>query len=175
MKKNKLISAVAAMCAIAAVTAGIAQGSSTGKSTSTSASAHASSSAPGGPGGRPGDGPGGHAVHSVSVVLDKDGTAFVTQTSDSGTVQSVDSGAGTVTIVEGTKSVSYKTLTLSIPADATVMRNGTTSALSAIVAGDRVSVSSSSDGTTVFASDSSFHPEGGAGKAGPGGPPPAQR
>jgi len=100
-------------------------------------------------------------VHSVGVVLDKAKTAFVTQTSDRGTIESVDASAGTITIVEGTKSVAYKTVTVTIPSGATVSLDGKSSALGALVKGDRVSVSSSSDGTFVMAMDSSFRPEGG--------------
>jgi hypothetical protein len=106
------------------------------------------------------------AVHSVSVVLDKAKTAYIEQTSDRGTIESVDSGAGTIAIVEGTKSVTYKTATVDVPSSATITLDGKTSTLSALVAGDRVSVSSSSDGTVVMAMDSSFRPEGGPGMGG---------
>ena len=98
------------------------------------------------------------AVHSVSVVLNGKGDAFITQTTDSGTVQSVDTGAGTITIVEGVKGVTYKTVTLTIPSEATVVLDGKSSSLGSIVAEDHVVVSSSSEGTTVFAADSSFRP-----------------
>ena len=128
-------------------------------------------------------GPGGGAVHSVSVVPNKAGTAFVTLTSDRGTVQSVDSSAGTITIVEGTEKATYKTLTLDVPSGAKVTRDGTTASLGEIEVKDHVSVSSSSEGARVFAMDSSFRPEHGPGMGGPpgmgghpgmGGPPPGQ-
>jgi hypothetical protein len=58
-----------------------------------SSKAHAAS-ASGQPGGRGGTSQ--QAVHSVSVVLDKAGTAYITQTTDQGTIESVDSSAGTI-------------------------------------------------------------------------------
>ena len=63
----------------------------------------------------------GHGVvHSESVVLNRKGDAFITQTTDSGTVKSVDSGAGTITVLESAGSVTYKTVTLTIPGGATI-------------------------------------------------------
>jgi hypothetical protein len=170
MNKKKLISVVVSACAVVGVTAAIAQASSTTHAPSKAKAAQTSGMpGPGGPGG-----PGPRSVHSVGVVLDKAGTAFITQTTDDGTIQSVDSGASTITIVEGTKSVTYKTVTLGVPANASVTLDGKTSSLGSLAAGDHVSVSSSSDGTTVMAGDSSSHPEGGPGMAGAGGPPPGQ-
>jgi hypothetical protein len=88
---------------------------------------------------------------------------FVTETSDSGTIESVDSGAATIAIIEGAKSVTYKTVTVTIPAEASVTLDGKKSTLSALAKGERVMVSSSSDGTVVMAMDSSFRPERGSG------------
>ena len=186
MFRMRLIAMVAAICALAAVTAAIAQGSGTTKSSSakskatTAHGAKASGSAPpGAMGGPDGEmhGPGGGAVHSVSVVPDKAGTSFITLTTDRGTVKSVDSAGATITIDEGTKSATYKTLTLTVPSGAKVMRDGKTASLAEIKAEDNVSVSSSTEGTTVFAMDSSVRPEYGPGRGGPpgmGGPPPGQ-
>lgn len=187
MFRKRLIGIVAAICALAAVTAAIAQGSGTTKSSSAKgkattahgAQASGAQGPPGAMGGPDGDmhGPGGGAVHSVSVVPDKAGTSFITLTSDRGTVKSVDSAAGTITIDEGTKSATYKTLTLTVPSGAKVIRDGKTASLAEIKAEDNVSVSSSTEGTTVFAMDSSFRPEHGPGRGGPpgmGGPPPGQ-
>ena len=81
-------------------------------------------------------------------------------TTDSGIVKSVEASAGKLTIEEGTSTVTYKTVTLSIPSEAKVILDGKTSSLSSLAAGDHVMVSSSSEGTIVFAADSSFHPEG---------------
>jgi len=186
MFRKRLIGVMAAICALAAVTAAIAQGSGTRKSSSAKSKttrahgAQASGSAPPGAMGGPGGdmrGPGGGAVHSVSVVLDKAGTSFITLTSDRGTVKSADSAGGTITIQEGTKSATYKTLTLTVPSGAKVMRDGKTASLGEIKAEDNVSISSSTEGTTVFAMDASFHPEHGPGRGGPpgmGGLPPGQ-
>jgi hypothetical protein len=170
MKRKRLIGSIAAACAAAALTAGIAEGSGSSSSRSSagtqSSSTSAVSGAPDhhGPGGPGGHGPGGpDAVHSVSVVLNKAKNGFVTETSDSGTIESVDSNAATIAIVEGTKSVTYKIVTVTIPAEASVTLDGKKSTLSALAKGERVMVSSSSDGTTVMAIDSSFRPERGSG------------
>ena len=77
-------------------------------------------------------------------------------------------------MTEEANSVTYKTVTLTIPSGSSVMLDGKSSKLESLAAGDHVTVSSSSEGTTVFATDSSFHPEG-PGHMGPpvggGGPP----
>jgi hypothetical protein len=165
------IGAAVAACAVGGVTAAVVEGAATAKR---AVSAHSASQGPrmagpqaGAPPGIPG---GPHAVHSVSVVLDKAGTGFVTQTTDRGKIQSVDASARTITLVEGTKSLTYRTPTVTIAADATVALDGKSSSLGDLAAGDHVSIDSSSDGASVFATDSSFHPEGGPGM---GGPPPA--
>jgi len=186
MFRKRSIGVVATTCALAAVTAAIAQGSGTTKGSSakgktpTAHGAQAPGPAPPGAMGAPdGDmhGPDGGAVHSVSVVPDKAGTSFITLTTDRGTVKSVDGSAATITIAEGTKSATYKTLTLTIPSGAKVIRDGKMASLAEIKAEDNVSVSSSTEGTTVFAMDSSFRPQHGPGRGGPpgmGGPPPGR-
>ena len=108
----------------------------------------------------------GMEVHAEEVVLNKAGDKFITETEDNGIVKSV-SGSD-LTITEGTKTVTYKDVTISIADGATIMRNGKTAQLSDLKAGDHVHVSQSSDGTTVLAGDDSFRPPHG----GPGGPPP---
>src|SRR6185437_14209654 len=155
MNRKMLIGVLAVACAIAISVAAIAQGSSSGTTGSSSGTKTSASKASAGstaagrpPAGMMGDGAGPRGtVHSVSVVPDKAGTDFITVTSDSGTVQSVDSGAGTITIVEGTASATYKTVTLSVPSSATIVRNGKAASLGEIKAKDRVSVSSSSEAT----------------------------
>jgi hypothetical protein len=175
MKNRKPIAATLAACLIAAgATAGIAE-SATAKHTIKKTTESGSPPAGGpmrGPGGAGGPGgPGGFgSVHSVAVVLNKAKTAYINETTDSGTVKSTDPSGGTITIAEGTGSVTYATPTLTIPSDATVTLDGKTSSLGSLVEGDHVTVSSSSEGTTVFATDSSFQPKGGAGPH--GGPPP---
>jgi hypothetical protein len=109
-------------------------------------------------------------VHSVSVIPNKEGTAFDTVTTDSGTVQSV--SGQELTIVEGTKTLTYKTVTLTIPAGATVHRDGKSAQLGELQKGDHAIVRADSNGTTIVdAADSSFMPaDGMRGHAGPGGP-----
>jgi hypothetical protein len=173
------VAAVAGTCALAGAAAGISQSaasSSSGKSASR-ASARASSNAGPPGGGHPGHGGPGAEVHAVEVVLNKAGTAYINETDDNGTVTAVDSGAGTITLKEGTSSVTYATPTISIPSDATVTLDGASSSLGKLAAGDHVSISSSSEGTNVFATDSSFKPGEGHGPMGAppqGGQPPAQ-
>jgi hypothetical protein len=168
MNRKRLIGSIAAACAAAALTAGIAEGSgtTTQSSTATQPSTTSGAATPGhdGPGGPPGGR--GDAVHSVDVVLNKAKTAYITQTTDAGAVESVDSAAGTITLLEGTKALTYKTVTVPVPSGATVALDGKSSTLGALVAGDHVSISSSSDGTDVMAMDSSFKPEGGHGPDG---------
>jgi hypothetical protein len=180
-KGKRLIAVLAVACTIAVSATAIAQGTSTKQSKAKASATEtqgANGQAP--PGGMMHGGPHGGGIHSVSVVPDKAGTSFITLTSDSGTVQSVDTSANTITIVEGTKSATYKTPTLTIPAAATITLDGKKATLAEIKANDRVSVSSSSEGTTVFATDSSFQPQDGPGRGGPpgvgghGGPPPAE-
>ena len=160
----------AALCATIGATAGIATGAaattkSKAKSAQSSTSTATAKRGPGGP-------RGGMAVHEESVVLNKAGTAFITQTLDSGTVVSV--AGNDVTLKEGTATVTYKTLTISVPSGATVVRNGATATLADLKAGDRVHIEQSSDGASVFAGDASFKPAGGpGGPGGHGGPPPA--
>jgi hypothetical protein len=109
-------------------------------------------------------------VHSVSVVPNKEGTAFDTVTLDSGTVQSV--SGQELTIEEGTKKLTYKTVTLTIPAGATVRRDGKTAQLGDLQKGDHAIVFANSNGTTIVnAGDSSFRPaDGMRGHIRPGGP-----
>jgi len=68
-----------------------------------------------------------------------------------------------LTVTEGLRSVTYKTVTLTIPANATVMRNFNKATLSDLKTGDRVHVAQSSDGTTVFADDGTQRPRVAAG------------
>lgn len=120
---------------------------------------------------------GGPPVHVEAVVLNKAGDKFITVTSDSGKVKSV--SGDELTITEGTRTVTYKDVALTIPSDAKVRRNDDDSAkLGDLKEGDFVHVSSSSDGTFVFAVDPSFRPPHEFGgmhrgdRRGPPGPPP---
>jgi hypothetical protein len=148
--------AVGAVCALAGGAAGIA-GSS------------ASSSRP-----RPGKPPGviaegavpllglgpladaaGPPVHSDAVVPNEKG-GFDTITMDRGRFSSL--SGDQLTITEGSKTATYKTVTLTIPSDATVRRNGEAAKLSDLKAGDTVLVVQGPKGTTVAAHDAQ-HPD----------------
>jgi hypothetical protein len=173
MKSNRLIRTVTigALCAVVGAGAGIAGSSAATSSKSKSAQA-SNERRPGGPfrfaGGPP--------VHSEAVVPNKAGDAFITVTTDTGKVKSV--SGDQLTITEGTKTLTYKDVTLTIPSDATIYRNGSKASLSDLQEGDHVMVSKSSDGTFVGAFDSQHrppHPGGPGGRHGDGppGPPPA--
>ena len=165
---------IAALCATVAAAAGIAGSSAATKSHKTRKSTN-SSSLPGRPFGRMMMG---GPVHVDAVVLNKAGTAWITVTEDNGTVSSV--SGDQLVITEGTTAVPYKTVTLTIPSDATIIRNGQKAALSDFQSGDHVHVSQSSDGTIVFGGNQvpsgpmghhwGHGDRGGAG--GPWGPPP---
>ena len=93
----------------------------------------------------------GPPVHANAVVLNKAGNGFITVTEDSGKVKSV--SGDQLTITEGVGNVTYKDVTLTIPSNATVLRNFAKAALSDVKAGDFVHVSQSSEGTFVLATD----------------------
>ncbi len=97
---------------------------------------------------------GGPPVHSEIVVPNKSGDGFFTITNDDGKVQSV--SGNSLTITEGTEKATYKTVTLDIPSDATVIHDGSKSQLSDLQNGDQVHVSQSPEGSWVFAIDSAF-------------------
>jgi hypothetical protein len=160
--------AVATTCAFIGAAGGIATSGAASKATTSSTSAKSASTTAS----RPNGGPGAPAVHSESVQLDKAGTAFITVTSDEGTVTAV-SGSD-ITLHEGTKTVAYKDVTVTVADGATVTRNDTTAALTDIKVGDRVSITQSSDGAQVRAYDPTYKPArpsgGPGGFGGPGGP-----
>jgi hypothetical protein len=155
MKSNRLIrtAAIGAVCVIVGAAAGIAGSSGATSSKSSSKSARTANA------GRP-PGPfrfvGGPPVHSEAVVPNKAGDKFITVTTDAGTVKSA--SGDQLTITEGTKTLTYKDVTITVPSDATVYRNGAKAALSNLKAGDHVLVSQSSDGTFVGAFDSQHQP-----------------
>jgi hypothetical protein len=163
--------AVATTCALVGAAGGIASSGAASKATSSSTSSTAGKGG-GGPGG---PGFGGFAIHSESVQLNKAGTAFITVTRDQGTVTAI-SGSD-ISLKEGAKTVTYKTVTVTVADGATVTRNDETAALTDIKVGDTVSISQSSDGSQVRAYDPTYKPtaptggQGGPG-GGHGGPPP---
>lgn len=107
-------------------------------------------------------------VHSESVVLNKARTAFVTVTTDGGTLKAV--AGNQLTITEGTDKVVYKDATVTVPDGAKVFRNRAPAALTDLKAGDRVRVVSSPEFAFVVAKDpqtvSQKHGRGGHHKGG---------
>jgi hypothetical protein len=89
------------------------------------------------------------AVQGDLVVATKSG--FATVTFNRGFVQSV--SGQQLTIREGTKKATYKTVTLTIPAGAKVRDNGKTASLSQLSAGQRVGVVQTPNRTLVIARD----------------------
>jgi hypothetical protein len=175
MQRKTLVRAglVAGACALVGAAGGIA-GSAAAPSQSTNTTTNGKQER--GPhfGMRMGLG-GGPAVHAELVVPNRDGNGFETVTLDNGTVKSVDGDQ--LTITEGTQSATYKDVTLTIPSGAKVQRNFAAAQLSDLKAGDRVHVSSSPEGTFVFAVDADHQgpPRGMRrwhGPGAPGGPPP---
>jgi hypothetical protein len=174
MNRIRIRNAVAAVAATASVAAvvGIATGAAapSQKEKGTRSSGTVFRAFPGPPGApgegqitfRAGHGPkgrppmlfGGPPVHSEMVVPTKSGDGFETITQDSGKVQSV--SGSQVTITEGTEQATYKTVTLDIPSDARVIRNGKAADPSDLQQGDQVHVSQSPQNSFVFAADSTF-------------------
>lgn len=171
--KKRSTAAVVAVCATCAVVgasvSGIASSSAATKAPSTSTAATAPTppdggpGGPGGPGGGPGGrpgGPGGHdggpggAIHSEQVRPDPDGTGFVTEVSDRGTLTKVD---GTkLTIKEGTATETLDTVVVVADGSVTVRRNGATAKLSDLKVGDHVRVSKDGTNTRIDASTAAF-------------------
>ena len=87
------------------------------------------------------------AVQGDVVVATKSG--FATITLNRGFVQSV--SGQQLTIREGTKRATYKTVTLTIPSGAKVRDNGQTASLSQLTAGQRVGVVQGPKNTWVTA------------------------
>jgi hypothetical protein len=148
--------AVGAVCALVGGAAGIAA-SSASPPTPTKA-AGASAVIVQGPGPQLGLGPladaAGPPVHSENVVPNKQG-GFDTVTMDRGSFPSL--SGEKLTITEGTKTATYRTLTLTIPG-ASVTRNGQAAKLSDLRSGDTVMVAQSPQGTDVAAHDAQ-HPD----------------
>lgn len=163
---------IAGTCAAVGAGGGIV-GSMAAPSKHRTSTAKASRAAPGPPmrGFRHG-GPGHGAVHAEEVVLNRAGTGFITETEDSGKVKTV--SGGDVTITEGTDTVAYKDVTITIPDGAKIVRDGASATVADLKAGDFVHVSRSSDGAFVFAADASWRPRMDGGRPGFGrpGPPP---
>ena len=87
------------------------------------------------------------AVHADAVVATRSG--FENVTVDRGFVQSVNGQQ--LTLREGTKTTTYKTVTVTIPSSAKVRDNRRPSTLSALTAGQRVAVVQAPNRTLVIA------------------------
>jgi len=120
-------------------------------------------------------------VHAEAVVPNKDGSGFITVTTDAGTLNSVD--GTTVHVKEGTDKKVYKDdVAIDVGSDAKVIRNHEDAKLSDLKEGDHVRVITGlPKGNVVIAEDDAFiaqekkkfrehgfHHHG----FGPGGPPP---
>jgi hypothetical protein len=151
-KRLALTAVTGALCAIVGTAAGIAGSSAATKSGSKAARADARHGPPGGPLRHAGGPP----VHSEEVVLNKARDGFITVTTDGGIVKAV--SGNELTITEGTKTVTYKDVAVTVPNDATVYRNGSKASLSDLEDGDHVVVHRSSEGAFVDAFDSQHWP-----------------
>src|SRR5262249_11090910 len=151
------LGAVGAVGALGGGGAGIAASSASSPAPTRAAGAPAAIAH--GPGPQFGLGPladaAGPPVHSENVVPNKTG-GFDTVTMDRGSFSSL--SGDKLTITEGTKSATYKTLTLTIPSGASVSRNGEAAKLSDLKSGDTVMVAQSPNGTDVAAHDAQ-HPD----------------
>lgn len=142
LRKSWKLGAVAVSCA--AVGAGASVIANAGASTSSAGPAHAATRA-------------GHArrallrraVHGEVVLATKSG--FATVIFDRGTVKSV--AGRQLTLTEGTKKQTYKTVTLTIPSNARVRDNRQPATLSSVKAGQRVAVITAPKRTLVIARD----------------------
>jgi len=154
MRRSTIVrtSAVGAVCALAGGAAGIAASSASSPHRSTQPLAGAAIAADPGP--LLGFGPLAHAagppVHSDAIVPNDKG-GFDSVTMDRGSFSSL--SGDRLTITEGTKTATYKTVTLTIPSGASVRRNCEQAKLSDLKAGDTVLVVQSPKGTVVAAHD----------------------
>jgi type II secretory pathway pseudopilin PulG len=107
---------------------------------------------------RAGPGPGffGGPVHADAVIPKRDGSGFLTITTDAGTLNSVD--GTTVHLKEGTDEATYKDdVGIDVGSDATVIRDHKKASLSDLKAGDHVRViQGTPKGTIVMAEDDAF-------------------
>jgi hypothetical protein len=179
---NRVVTIVA-ICAFAGALAGIA-GSAAAPSKSKTAKASKSKSKSATPsadrralraGLGPRFGPGGPPVHSESVVPNAAGTGFDTVTMDAGNLESID--GSNLTIKEGTDKATYKTVTVDVGSDPTVVRNHAKATLGDLKTDDNVRVVKGPNGTFVIAETDDFQAQERKDHgAGPGrhrgGPPP---
>jgi hypothetical protein len=86
---------------------------------------------------------------SISAVVPAGNGSFATVTIERGSLLS--SSGGSITLQEGTARSNYKTVTLSLPGDTVVRLSRQPSSLSALAAGDRVTVIAGPHRTAVLA------------------------
>jgi hypothetical protein len=142
VRKHLKLLTIGAACAAAGVGAGaIATAGATGTSTTTSSSGHVAAAT------RARRALARRAIQGDIVVATRNG--FATVTFERGFVQSVNGQQ--LTIREGTKKATYKTVTLTIPAGAKVRNNGQSAQLSQLSAGERVGVVQGPKVTRVIA------------------------
>lgn len=152
MQKSTMVrmGVVGAVCAVAGGAAGIAGSSASSSRSAKSAESGAAIAEGPGPLRLGLVAPGGPPVHSDMVVPNQKG-GFDTITMDRGSFSSL--SGDKLAITEGTKTATYKTVTLTIPANATVRRNDQTAHLSDLKSGDTVLIAQSPSGTVVDARD----------------------
>lgn len=143
-KHVKLVTVAAACVAIGAAGSAIATAGAAGNATTSTSSTPAKPARVRGVGARALDR---RTVHASAVVATKSG--FVNVTVDRGFVESVNGQQ--LAIREGTKTATYKAVTLTIPSTAVVRDNRQTSRLSALTAGQRVAVVQAPQRTWVIA------------------------
>jgi hypothetical protein len=154
MKRSTTVrmGAFGAVCALAGGAAGIAGSSaSSRRSTRPTTAAGAVAERRGPPGWLgPLAGLAGPPVHADAVVPNDKG-GFDAVTMDRGKFASL--SGDQLTITEGTKTATYKTVTLTIPPSASVRRNDEAAKLSDLKTGDAVLIAQSPQGTVVAADD----------------------
>ncbi len=147
IRRHSKVIALCACCAVigAAASAVATAGAATGSASSSQSSGVAERA------GRVWKAVARRSVHGDLVVLTRSG--FATVTFDRGFVKSVNGQE--ITIADGTKNATYKTVTLTIPVTAKVRENGRLVSLSELRSGQHVVVLQGPRRTIVIARDQS--------------------
>ena len=132
---------VGAACAAVGVAAGISQ------SSASSASGHPRARAVGKRAGLA------RAVHVDAVVAIAGGRRFATMSVDRGVLRSV--AGNQLTLAEGTRQATYRTLTITVPANAVVRNDGSAAELSSLRPNELVTIRRGPKRTVVRALDAS--------------------
>ncbi len=148
-RKLTKIGGVVALCgALGAGGAYIGSAASPSNSNAAAGKAKRTGQANGKRGGR--KGPLGRAVHAEAIVPTQGGK-FVTVTVDRGAVEKVEGSQ--LTLREGTRQATYKTVTVDVPSDAVVRINRQPGKLSDVKAGQRAMVIHGAKKTRVLVHD----------------------